>query len=224
MSLIKGFDYEVKDLDGPKGIVTFYASSFDKQDSDGDTIVRGAYRKTIKENFKRIRHLLDHWDSVGVPISIKEDSFGLLVQSQLIMGKQLGSELFEEYKVYAELGNTMEHSVRINPIKMEEDRETNTRIMREVKLWDVSSITRWGANEDTPQGPLKGFKSIDEQIQFLEAMLKGRFQDDKLIQIENTLNSLKSLISDEPSFDTQEADKPTAIGVFWDGLNFLNDG
>lgn len=224
MDMIKSLDYEIKDLDGPKGIVTFYASSFDKEDSDGDTIVRGAYKKTLKENFKRIRHLLDHWDSVGVPMTIKEDSFGLLVQSQLIMGKQLGYELFEEYKVYAELGNTMEHSVRINPIKMEEDRQNNSRILREVKLWDVSSITRWGANEDTPQGPLKHFKSIEETIKGLELLLKGRFSDERLESMEDNLNKLKSLISDEP-LSTQEGNEPIdVINQFRDGLKLLKDG
>lgn len=222
--LVKSFNYEIKGLDPPKGIVQFYANSFDKKDSDNDIIIRGAFKKTLRENFKRIRHLLDHWESVGVPISIKEDSFGLLTESQLIMGKQIGQETFEEYKVYAELGNTMEHSIRLDIVKFDEDRESKTRTIREAKLWDVSTITKWGANEWTPQVALKQFDTIDKAVKGLELLLKGRFQDDKLEQIEITLNKLKSLISDEP-LSTQEGNEPIdVINQFRDGLKLLKDG
>jgi len=211
--IYKSLNYEIKDLDGPQGIVTFYANSFDKKDSDGDIIIKGSFKKTLKENFKRIRHLLNHYDSIGVPISIKEDNFGLLVQSQLIMGKQIARETFEEYKVYAELENTMEHSIRLDIVKFDEDRESETRIIREAKLWDVSTIDKWGANQWTPQLALKQFDSVEDAIKTLELLLKGRFSEDRLENIEQALNTLKSLINEPHS--TQD-DEPIDINVMLD--------
>ena len=211
MNIYKSLNYEIKDLDGPQGIVTFYANSFDKKDSDGDIIIKGSFKKTLKENFKRVRHLLNHYDSIGVPISIKEDTFGLLVQSQLIMGKQIARETFEEYKVYAELGNSMEHSIRLDIVKFDEDKESETRIIREAKLWDVSTIDKWGANQWTPQLALKQYGTIEDTIKTLELLLKGRFSEDRLEQIEQTLNTLKSLINDEPH-STQDGE-PIDINV-----------
>src|SRR6056297_2359518 len=125
---LKNLDYQIKAVDENKGIVQFYASSFGERDtdadSDGDVMVKGAYAKTIKENFKRIRHLKNHFVSVGVPTELKEDDFGLFVTSRMILGKQVAKELYEEYKVYAELGNSMEHSVGFLPIKTDEDKES----------------------------------------------------------------------------------------------------
>jgi HK97 family phage prohead protease len=193
----KSLDYQIKDIDTTKGIVEFYSSSFgsgpDDKDSDGDVMVKGAYKKTIQENFKRIRHLKNHQISVGVPLEIKEDDFGLLVKSQLILGKQVAKELFEEYKTYAELGNSMEHSVGFVPINSKEDKENSVNYIREVKLMDVTTMETWGANENTPQGALKRFGSIQNAVDSLDALLKAKLPDSKLEQIENLMNQIKAL-------------------------------
>ncbi|MFO8021006.1 MAG: HK97 family phage prohead protease [Perlabentimonas sp.] len=203
----KQLDYQIKAVDDKKGIVQFYSSSFGERDtdadSDGDVMVKGAYAKTIKENFKRIRHLKNHSISVGVPMSLEEDNFGLLVTSQLIMGKQVAKELFEEYKVYAEMGNSMEHSVGFFPIKSDFNNESGVNYIKEVKLMDVTTMETWGANEITPQGALKQFKTIDDAITAMKLMVNGRFEDEKLQQIDNTLNKLKALVNDEPGTPTQ---------------------
>jgi len=208
----KNLDYQIKAVDENKGIVQFYASSFGERDtdadSDGDVMVKGAYAKTIKENFKRIRHLKNHSISVGVPTELKEDDFGLFVTSRMILGKQVAKELYEEYKVYAELGNSMEHSVGFIPIKTDEDKESGVNYIKEVKLMDVTTMETWGANQFTPQGAIKQFGSLEEAIETLKAMLNGRFRDEKLQQIEDTLNTLKSLVNDEPGEPTRQNDEP----------------
>ena len=201
---IKYLDYQIKDLDEPKGIVQFYANSFDKKDDDGDIIVKGAFKKTLQENEQRIKHLLDHDTSIGVTKSISEDSFGLDVVSQMIMKKQAGRETFEEYIVYASLNKSMEHSIRISDMKSEEDKDREARIIKEARLWDVSTITKWGANQWTPQGIIKKFKSISDAIEALELMLKGKFSEEKLKNIDKVLSKLKSLIDEPPSTQIDE--------------------
>lgn len=227
MDIIKSLDYEIKDLDEAKGIVQFYASSFDNIDSDRQIIRRGAYKKTLNERFKRIRHLLDHYLSIGVPLEGEETKLGLLMTSQLIMKKQAAFETFEEYKVYEKLGNTMEHSVRIRIIKSDNELDENKdtiEILKEVQLWDVSTITTWGANPNTPQVSLKNMKSIEDTVLYLEQMLKGRFSDNKLKTIENTLKQLKSLIDDEPH-STQRRNEPIDIVEFFNKrLKIVNYG
>ena len=198
----KNLDYQLKDIDTNRGIVEFYSSSFgqgpEDKDSDGDVMVKGAYKKTIQENFKRVRHLKNHSISVGVPLEMKEDDFGLLVKSQLILGKQVAKELFEEYKVYAELGNSMEHSVGFIPINSKEDKENSVNYIREVKLMDVTTMETWGANENTPQGALKQFGSVQNAIDALDGLLKAKLPDSKLERIENLLNQIKALTAEPP--------------------------
>jgi HK97 family phage prohead protease len=204
----KSLTHKVNDVDATKGIVEFYSSSFGSRpqdkDSDGDIMVKGCYTKTINENFKRIRHLVNHSKSVGVPVHIKEDEFGLKVTSQLILGKQIGKELFEEYKVYAELGNSMEHSVGFIPILVDQDKDNNVNYIREVKLMDVTTMETWGANQFTPQGALKQYGSVQNAIDTLEALLKGKFNESKLKQIESSLSQIKALVNDEPLSTYQE--------------------
>jgi len=56
MKEFKAFDYEIKELTG-EGLVTFYANAFNNLDSDGDISMPGSFKKTLKENGKRLRHL-----------------------------------------------------------------------------------------------------------------------------------------------------------------------
>jgi HK97 family phage prohead protease len=225
---LKNLDYQIKAVDDKSGIVQFYASSFGERDtdadSDGDVMVKGAYAKTIKENFKRIRHLKNHSVSVGVPKELVEDNFGLLVTSQMILGKQVAKELYEEYKVYAELGNSMEHSVGFIPIKTDNNNESGVNYIKEVKLMDVTTMETWGANQFTPQGAIKQFGSIEQAIETLKAMLNARFQDEKLQQIEDTMNTLKSLVNGEPGKPTRNDDEPAWFKKLQQTQKILTNG
>jgi HK97 family phage prohead protease len=83
---------EIKDIDGKKGIVTGYFSSFNTLDSDGDVIKPGAFARSIKERGPksmkpRIKHILNHdWcQPLGRLEVLQEDSKGLYYESQLGM-------------------------------------------------------------------------------------------------------------------------------------------
>ncbi len=73
----------IKDIDEKSGIVTGYFSIFGNKDSDSDVITKGAYKKTLSENYSRVKHLYQH-DSfrplAGIKngkLVVKEDGKGL---------------------------------------------------------------------------------------------------------------------------------------------------
>ena len=84
--LTKGYSEGVKDVDTVKGIVTGYFSSFGNKDSDGDIIQKGAYTKSINENFDRIKHLLDHdrTKAVGKMQVLKRTISGFTTSQKLV--------------------------------------------------------------------------------------------------------------------------------------------
>jgi hypothetical protein len=160
-------DVLIKDVDGKKGIVTGYFADFDTLDSDGDVIKKGAFTKTIAatgpESAKpRIKHLLNHDPSkpLGVIMILKEDSKGLYYESKL------GSHaLGIDFVKMVESNLITEHSIgyqtkTFNQVTAWEDYSEGKvrRELTELKLWEGSSLSAWGANQNTP---LTGMKSIE---------------------------------------------------------------
>ena len=198
-TVFKSFGTKVKDIDEAKGIVTIYINAFSNEDTDGDISEPGSFKRTFKNNISRIKHFLNHdsYKLIGVPIKLYEDQIGAIAVSQLNIKKELGRDVFEDYKLYAEHGKSLEHSVRVYAVK----RDTNdTRRVLEWKLWEYSTLYGWGANEETP---LINIKSLDE----LEMMMReGNYTDERAKQIEKLYDQLKNLIAD-PS-GTPETDPP----------------
>ena len=198
----KNFEYTIKGLDEPKGIVQMYVNAFDNMDSDGDISAKGSFKKTIKENFDRIKHLLNHDTRylLGLPIEMKEDDFGLLVTSQMNVHKQLVKDVYEDYKLFAEHNRTLEHSIRVWAVKRDPNDE---RIVKEWQLWEYSTLYGWGANSETP---LVNLKSLDD----LELMIhEGNYSDEKGKKIEQLYEQLKRLMQSEPG--TLVGEPPTTM-------------
>ncbi len=157
-----------KDIDGKKGIVTGYFADFNTIDSDGDVIKQGAFTKTIAATGPnspkpRIKHLMNHSVSqpLGVLSSLKEDGKGLLYESK-IGTHSLGIDFIK----MAESGLITEHSIgyrtlKYNQVKPYDDFKEGdvARELVEVKLYEGSSLTAWGANPNTP---LTGIKSLNQ--------------------------------------------------------------
>lgn len=202
--VFKNYESEVKDLDIAKGIVTIAINAFNNEDSDGDISLPGSFKRTFKNNGNTIQHWLNHDRNflIGVPIKLYEDKEHAIAQSQLNINKQLGKDVFEDYKLFAEHEKTLQHSVRVIPVKFEEDRSGDhyTRKVSEWKLiMEYSTVYGWGANQNTP---LLDIKSLDD----LEIMIReGNYSDEKAELIEETYNKLKHLLDSQ---DTQETDPP----------------
>jgi HK97 family phage prohead protease len=227
MKIIKTFEGGLKDLDATTGQVTFYFSAFNNLDSDNDITLPGAFLKTIIENKERIRHFKNH-DSRLAPGVIKElgeDTFGAWARSQLIMGTMLGKETFEEYKA----GAIKEHSfgfdyVKYSDVKDPKDPWSRVRTVTEYKLWEVSSLNSWGANERTQVIDLKNQKQADEYLDILLKLKKGQFTDEYLQNIELKISEcLKYLQTLKTTTQIEPGDKPfDAITYLKTNLKILN--
>ena len=209
--MLKSLSYQVKDLDEAKGIVTVYINAFNNEDSDGDISAPGSFKRTFKNNISIIKHLLNHNGDylLGLPLELKEDTRGAIAVSQMNMKKQIVKDVFEDYRLFAEMQRSLDHSVRVRAIKRDTDDE---RIVLEWRLWEYSTLYTWGANPDTP---MIDIKSMDE----LEVMMRdGNYSDEKAKIIEETYNKLKQLISDPQ--DTPPRDSSALVSHFYKQLKF----
>lgn len=171
------------DTDMKQGIVTGYFSKFNNVDADGDIIRPGAFTKTIQEQgpeskLPRIKHLLNHDPSqpLGKLMRLWEDEYGLGYESQV------GShELGEDFIKMIESGLITEHSIgfqiiKRNAVQSYENYLRNPELgqfeITEVKLYEGSSLTAWGANPLTPITSLKSDDNIDKLIKQQEKIEK----------------------------------------------------
>lgn len=180
----KNLDLQVKDVDKKQGIVTGYFSAFDMVDSDGDIIRKGAFSKTINEMFPkgRIKHLMNHDPSkpLGKLLELKEDDYGLRYVSQ-IGTHSLGQDFIK----MVESDLIREHSIGFNDLTPESKRKgEGYNNITEVKLYEGSSLTAWGANEFTPLVEMKGQKIEDlaDKIKRFEKFARNSDATDETIE------------------------------------------
>ena len=203
MKQYKDLTTTVKDIDS-KGQILVAANALGNVDSDKDISMEGSFNKTLKDNFSRLKWFLNHDKTqlVGVPIEGKEKYPYLEMLGQINMNKQLGKDVYEDYKLYAEYGKSLEHSIGVEAIKKAE--KDGIRRVHEWKLWEYSTLTAWGSNENTPMLGMKSLEDLATSIDWLELkMRKGKFSDEKFIDIEKQLTLLRSLCT-EPDIEEDE--------------------
>lgn len=176
----KNITLEIKDVDAKQGIVTGYFSAFDVKDSDGDIIRAGAFSRSIKEWFPkgRIKHLLNHnpTQAIGKLTDLKEDGYGLYYESKI--GKH---NLGQDFLKMVESELIKEHSIGFQTINK---KKTDDAIeITDVKLWEGSSLTSWGANEFTPLTSVKSIADMDTHLKRLEKFVRNTDATDEAIDM-----------------------------------------
>jgi HK97 family phage prohead protease len=220
--LYKNTDDSVQDVDVERGIVTGYFSVFGNKDADGDIVLPGAYKKTLRENGPqserpRILHLFMHDSTkiLGKPQVLKEDKKGLYFESK-ISDTSLGRDVIQLYRDKV----LTEHSIGYQIVKREVDEQAEVQKLIELKLWEGSTVS-WGANMealvDTVKAEGKDNKAWDILIQKLDALnsavTKGNYTDDTARALEIQFNQLKQLVvslltQKEPVKSTPEVKEP----------------
>lgn len=219
--LIKNAGESVKDVDVQTGIVTGYFSTFDVKDSDGDIVVHGAYRKTLKENGPeserpRILHLYMHdpGSVLAKPHVLKEDKHGLYFESK-ISQTTLGKDVIQLYRDKV----LSEHSIGYQIVKREVDESSETQKLLELKLWEGSTVS-WGANMEALVETVKGdglpdkslYDELLKKMDALESALKGNYTDDTARQLEIYFKQIQQAIislvrKSEPEKSTPDPQK-----------------
>jgi len=204
----------IKDVDIASKTVTGYFSTFGVKDSDGDIVMPGAFKKTLRENGvkgkDRIMHLWQHstWDILGKPKTLKEDKIGLYFETEFDTRRKLVEDVLVMYSN----GTLNEHSIGFNIISSKDVVDKNGKRqhteLNELKLWEGSTVT-WGANPDTP---FRGFKAkdkpemilelIERHEKFIEELYKGNYADETFHSIKleamKIADMIKSLEVDKP--------------------------
>ena len=210
---VKSSENQIKDLDLKAREVAIYLSKFDIIDSDNDLIVKGAFKKSIKERGvesstnRKIAYLRHHdWQhQIGKFTHIEEDKKGLFAVGKLGTSTK-GEDAFRDY----EEGIINEHSIGFqyieDGIKFIEDSSMEKGgyyQVDEVKLFEGSAVT-FGANEHTDvlsvsKGANKEdvIKNITKQIDVVtRAIINGRGTDERLFDLEMKLKYLNSRLID----------------------------
>ena len=190
--------YKTKTIDvDEKGRVQIAVNAFGNKDDDGDISVKGSFSKTLSENFDRVKWFLNHDTNIllGVPISGVETEKYLEMVAQFNMNKQISVDTYNDYKLYAEHGKTLEHSIGVKAIKRDSQ---NKAIVKEWQLWEFSTLTKWGANSDTPLLDIKSLNgNVGSQIDILRKALKLDYSDERLSKIEKSLQLIEKALNRE---------------------------
>lgn len=213
-----------------KGRVTVAVNRTGIVDAQGDISASGSFDKTLKNDIGRMKWLKDHDTTqlIGVPLEGRQIGDDIVMVGQLNMDKQVSRDIYTDYKLFAEHGRTLEHSVGV--IAKERDKK-DPRIVKEWQMLEYSTLSFLGANPCTFLVDLKSATrgQVKSAIEFLQnALRQPEYSDHKLKNIDMELNLLlKSLnggaIVKCPfcghEFDYDEQPEHTANEQIRDALN-----
>jgi HK97 family phage prohead protease len=137
---------------------TGYASVFNKVDSYGDTIVKGAYADTLKKN--GLPKMFFNHQSYDVPIGkwveAKEDDYGLFMTGEFTPGNAKASEVRAALKH----GTVDSLSIGYSLKKGDFDESTNGRTIKKIARLPEASIVTFPA-DTFAKVDLSSVKSMD---------------------------------------------------------------
>ena len=122
--------------------VVAYAAVFGNVDSYNDIIVKGAFKSSLKKEGHRVAVCYQHdmSDPIAKLESIKEDDNGLLVEFVI-------SKSEDDIATKIEEGIIREMSIGYRTVKYDYDTAKEIRTINELRLYEVSLVTR-AANEE----------------------------------------------------------------------------
>ena len=157
----------IKAVDPDSGVFEGYAAVFGVVDDTGDRIDQGAFSKTLSENGDRIKLLWQHdqTEPIGKPLELAQDSHGLRIKGKISKTRR-GNDALELLR--SDPGS-LGLSIGFDTIKS--TREGAVRVLKEVKLWEVSLVT-WPANKlaqitDVKSGRLEVEPPVNELMRLL---------------------------------------------------------
>ena len=216
----KSLGMEVKDVDTKEGVVSGYFSAFGMVDSDGDIMMPGAFKRSIADwgpkGKGRIKHLLNHDPSkpLGKVIELEEDGYGLKYVSK-VGTHSLGKDFVK----MVESGLIAEHSIGFKTLREQKSGDANQ--IHEVMLFEGSSLTAWGANENTPLIGMKNMGTIEDiqaQIKAFEKFIRDSDVTDEtidlcLIKVKQLAQALEMMSSTEAVIATPPQQKEEKVDV-----------
>lgn len=119
-----------------KGFFSGYASVFGGVDSYGDTILPGAYKKTLRKRSRPIQMRWNHFGPViGKWLDAREDEIGLYVEGELTPGHSVAEDVYASMKHGAVTGL----SIGYRPVQVT-DHGNGHRDLKEIELIEISIV------------------------------------------------------------------------------------
>ena len=191
-------------------------SGFNNEDSHMDIIRENAYNRTIKNNAKNIKHLIEHWHDfeniIGVPKEFEVRSDGLWVTTAINRSTEKGEYAYNQYKFFASNGMNIDHSVGFTIIATQKNDELKAkaaekfgeyykyiadrvgRDITEVKLHEYSTVFM-GSNPEANQLFIKSDFDLNE---FIRTSLTEEITPQKLDNLKAALLHVESTQQVDP--------------------------
>lgn len=210
--LIKLDACEIKSSD--HGIFEGYASVFNGIDSYNDTILPGAYKKTLSNREREVAMLFNHSAyrsdmpaKIGRWMAIDEDSKGLHVKGQLALGHPTADAIYASMRVGTIDGMSIGYSVDPDGMEFRE----NVRYLKEINLFEISVVDFPADNAarvslDSVKSEIEVLKSIRDIEHFLRDA--GNFSTSSAKAL---TARIKSVIRDELQDEIEKAEVMSRI-------------
>ena len=172
---------------GTTGEFEGYASVFNGVDSYGDTIVPGAYKKTLKNRQRPVRMRWNHWGPViGKWMNIEEDEKGLKVSGQLTPGHSVASDVAASMKHGAVDGLSIGYYIVTDGMK------DGVRQLKEIELIEISVVEEPADRSALITDVKSAFEAADSMKQ-IESLLRdvGGFSQ---LEAKTLVSRVKSLV------------------------------
>lgn len=128
-------DDEYEDDNTPRKF-SGYASVFNGVDSYGDTIMAGAYAKTLESRSRPVQMRWNHYGPIiGKWLTLSEDEKGLYVEGELTPGHSVAEDVYASLKHGAINGL----SIGYRPIE-EKENDNGGRDLYEIELIEISVV------------------------------------------------------------------------------------
>ena len=112
-----------------------YASVFNEVDAYNDSIVPGAYRKTLVDRQRPVRMRWNHYGPViGKWTTIQEDEVGLWVEGELTKGHSVAED------VYASMLHGAVDGMSIGYRVMDSEKQNGINYLKEIELVEISVV------------------------------------------------------------------------------------
>lgn len=185
--ITKAIDLSVKDIDLAKREAVIAFATYKSLDLDGDRSNRGMFDKSWKENMGIVRYFKNHNKNIapGRILRLWDDdthAYAQVKHGTHTEGEDVLKQLDEQIIVAASFG--------FDPIKYK-DIKGKGKDFTEVKHYEVSALTHWGAHTDS--GPVAVQKAAS-QFNFRMKSLSQPEQDLLMLLIGNGMNSIQAAI------------------------------
>lgn len=196
---------EFKFDEGRSGTFSGYASVFGGVDSYGDTIMPGAYKKTLRKRARPVQLRWNHYgDVIGKWVEITEDEKGLFVTGELTPGHSKAADVYALLKHGAISGL----SIGYRPVQIRELGD-GKRELKEIELIEIS-VVESPADMAAQIGDVKSVIEGAESLKEIESLLResGGFSRNDATALVSRIKSL--------AHGDREAEKQTAAiaGLF----------